>query len=106
MQRALLALFREPQNNLRLFLGGTEVRLQPGGDLKAASAAVTAAFGPQFATMSPLAAVKALTGEVQSILAKEGGLSCFDTMSRLEAVQALTVATQSILGTEGGLECH
>ena len=82
VQGALLALFQEPQNNLQLFLGGKEVQLQPGGDLQAAAAAVAEAFGPCFATISPLEAVQALIGAIQNILAKEGGLeSATDLLS-------------------------
>ena len=73
VQQALLALFREPQNNLRMFLGGKAVQLHTEtGPIAAAAAAVGAAFGAQHAAMAPQEAVQALAATLQSILAREG----------------------------------
>lgn len=75
VQQAVLALFQNPQNNLRLFLHGHPLQLQSDNSLEAAAAAIAAAFGPSFSAMPALQAVQALTGALQSILQQEGELS-------------------------------
>lgn len=73
VQQALLAVFEEPQNNLRMFLGGKAVQLHTEtGPIAAAAAAVGSAFGAQHAAMAPQEAVQALAATLQSILAREG----------------------------------
>ncbi|KAK9907753.1 hypothetical protein WJX75_009233 [Coccomyxa subellipsoidea] len=62
MEAALAALFEEPQNNLRLFLGGAAVQLPKDGKLPG---------GP---TMQQLGGVSGLTRLLRSILLREGVL--------------------------------
>jgi hypothetical protein len=63
MEAALAALFEEPQNNLRLFLGGAAVQLPKDGKLPG---------GP---TMQQLGGVSGLTRLLRSILLREGSFS-------------------------------
>lgn len=72
MQKALLALFQDPQNNLRLFLAGKPVQLEAGTSLEVTAAAVSEAFGPQVACMLPAAAVQVLVSALQDVLNQEG----------------------------------